>query len=90
MELFKALGHSFLNPSLCGSSLWFKHNVVLYLMSDNPSPEKQISIVNIDLPKRVGIRKLSSAIRVSHYLAYDNKLSSLIEWLSPYSHSGRQ
>ncbi|XP_078355002.1 phosphorylase b kinase regulatory subunit alpha, liver isoform-like isoform X1 [Oculina patagonica] len=36
------------------------------LMSDKPSPEHQISLVNIDLPKRVGIKKLSSAIRVSH------------------------
>lgn len=34
------------------------------LSYDNKStPEKQISIVNVDLPKRVGIRKLSSAIK---------------------------
>ncbi|XP_078369919.1 phosphorylase b kinase regulatory subunit alpha, liver isoform-like isoform X2 [Oculina patagonica] len=33
------------------------------LMSDKPSPEHQISLVNIDLPKRVGIKKLSSALR---------------------------
>ncbi|XP_020618815.1 phosphorylase b kinase regulatory subunit alpha, liver isoform-like [Orbicella faveolata] len=35
----------------------------LVVSNDKPSPERQISIMNIDLPKRVGIRRLSSAIR---------------------------
>ncbi|XP_078355004.1 phosphorylase b kinase regulatory subunit alpha, liver isoform-like isoform X3 [Oculina patagonica] len=39
------------------------------LMSDKPSPEHQISLVNIDLPKRVGIKKLSSAIRFKSTLS---------------------
>lgn len=55
---------------LCGCPVLtlLVHVIVLDLTSDKPSPEKQISIVNIDLPKRVGIKKLSSAIRVSHNL----------------------
>jgi len=63
--------------SLCGSSLFtlFRVTHISLLSSDKPSPERQISIMNIDLPKRVGIRRLSSAIRVSHHLSNVNKIS---------------